>query len=65
MRARVSLALSLLSSFAFAGGSPDGGPPLKDYQICTTAACSSDIVGKFNTDQRSLTGNTVYGNPFM
>lgn len=64
MRARLSLALTLASSFAFANNAPDGGHLVKDFETCAIASCSSDIVEKFHTDQRSLSGKVVYGEPF-
>lgn len=64
MRATVALILLISASNALAKDGPDGAPIDEDFHSCHNLNCSSAIVSKFNTDKKSLTGGTVYGETF-
>jgi lysophospholipase L1-like esterase len=58
---------SLLLAFAgvaHAANGPDGVPIEDNFQTCTNLDCSTAVVSKFHTDQRSLSGPTVFGETF-
>jgi lysophospholipase L1-like esterase len=64
MRYFLTSLVLVVASVAHATNGQDGMPIEENFQTCTHLDCGVAVVNKFHTDQRNLTGPTVFGETF-
>ncbi|MEZ1314417.1 SGNH/GDSL hydrolase family protein [Pseudomonas fluorescens] len=64
MRCSLIVAWALLANSAFGAVGPDGALINSDFQQCLNLDCSLYPTYKFHLGEKTLSGSTVYGEPF-